>query len=169
MALTKVLENGMFDEFTAGELDIWHLTSNVVLSGASGADFSSNLQRWPTLWEKIGTGMTENSGVYTFPSTGKWKCSGKLYATSSGTAYYHGIRALVSTDSGSSYENRGIAYQGATSSEFVDTTVFAYLDVTNTSTFRIKFQYEMHSASTIYGNPSTYLLTFFTFQKFADT
>tara|TARA_B100000287_G_scaffold219441_1_gene206986 strand:+ start:260 stop:811 length:552 start_codon:yes stop_codon:yes gene_type:complete len=150
------------------ELDIWVNPSNIVLSSASGADFT-NLQRWSTLWEKIGTGMTENSGVFTFPSTGKWKCSGKLYATSSATSYYHGIRALVSTDGGSNYENRGIAYQGATSSEYVDTTVFSYLDVTDTSTFRIKFQYEMHSASTIYGNANTYLLTFFTFEKLAAT
>jgi len=150
------------------ELDIWVNPSNIVLSSASGADFT-NLQRWSTLWEKIGTGMTENSGVFTFPSTGKWKCSGKLYATSNGTAYYHGIRALVSTDGGSNYENRGIAYQGATANEYVDTTVFSYLDVTDISTFRIKFQYEMHSAATIYGNASTYLLTFFVFEKLAAT
>ena len=170
LGANAVTEAKMFSGFANGttELDIWVNPSNIVLSSASGADFT-NLQRWSTLWEKIGTGMTENSGVFTFPSTGKWKCSGKLYATSDGTAYYHGIRALVSTDSGSSYENRGIAYQGATSNEFVDTTVFSYLDVTDTSTFRIKFQYEMHSAATIYGNASTYLLTFFVFEKLADT
>ena len=60
------------------ELDIWNLPANVTISSSGDHDITT-FTRWATDWEKIGTGMSESSGIFTFPSTGKWKVIAKLY------------------------------------------------------------------------------------------
>ena len=54
------------------EMDQWRLTTNVTVS-ASGGFLTSDWERNDTNFSKIGTGMTESSGVFTFPSTGIWQ------------------------------------------------------------------------------------------------
>ena len=175
LGANAVTEAKMFSGFANGttELDIWQLTSNISLGSASQAVISSNLSRWGENWEKIGTGMSESSGVFTFPSTGKWKIMAKLLFSSSGTAYYQGILIDVSTNTGSNYYLRSYAYQNANSNEYVDTTAFLYLDVTDASAFKVRFQYQTHSAGTVYGVPVTgtgaYMGTHFVFEKIANT
>jgi len=51
------------------EVDVWHLTTDFT---GDASPIASNLSRWATTWEKIGTGMTESSGIFSFPSTCKW-------------------------------------------------------------------------------------------------
>jgi len=175
IADANVTEAKMFSGFANGttELDIWQLTSDIALGSSSQAVISSNLSRWGENWEKIGTGMSESSGVFTFPSTGKWKIMAKLYFRASGTAYYQGMLIDVSTNSGSNYYLRSYAYQNANNNEYVDTTAFLYLDVTDASAFRVRFQYQTHSSGTVYGVPVTgtgaYMGTHFVFEKIADT
>lgn len=149
------------------EIDIWYLTSNISVSGST-TGVISGLARWATNWEKVGTGMTESSGVFTFPSTGKWKAFAKLYGSSSSTAHYMGLQAALSTDSGSSFNNLGFAYQGATSGEYFDTSFPFYIDVTDASTHRVKFNYQTHGSGSI-GGHSSELKTFFIFEKLAST
>ena len=58
---------------TAGitEADQWRVSSSFTVSGSSF--ITSNWERVDsTGWDKIGTGMSESSGVFTFPSTGIW-------------------------------------------------------------------------------------------------
>jgi len=167
MPLTKVLENGMFDEFTAGEVDIWYLASNVAIASAGSQDITT-LTRYATDWEKIGTGMSHSSGVFTFPSTGKWRCTAKLYFQASNGGYYFGIINKFSTDSGANYINRSFAYQNAATTEFVDTTTVTFYDVTNTSTARAKFTLDTHNSGTM-GGDSSQLRTYIVFEKIADT
>ena len=52
------------------EFDSWYLTSNVTSDG----DITANLSRQNKLGSAspLGTGMSQSSGVFTFPSTGKW-------------------------------------------------------------------------------------------------
>ena len=53
------------------EADTWRLTSALTTSGAF---LTANLERDDTYGNGLlGTGMTESSGVFTFPSTGFWK------------------------------------------------------------------------------------------------
>ena len=53
------------------EADQWRLTSNLT---GSADPISANLERADDpSFAKIGTGMTESSGVFTFPSTGIWR------------------------------------------------------------------------------------------------
>ena len=51
------------------EADMFRLTANQ--SGGTNADITANLERVDDAsFSKIGTGMTESSGIFTFPSTG---------------------------------------------------------------------------------------------------
>jgi len=168
MPLTKVLENGMFDEFTAGELDIWYKTANESISTGTNV-LSSGWSRWATEWEKIGTGMTESSGVFTFPSTGKWRILGNLTGYASSASNYNGLFFEVSTDSGSNFNVRNQQYQSSPASNaYFGVSATGFLDVTNASTFRVRFQYQFATSVTVSGSSDS-LRTYFAFEKIADT
>ena len=87
MAITKIQSESMnladtyaFTGTVTGaggvtEIDMWRLNANVSGSG------SSTFTKVTSSWERAdsdgfgvkGTGLTESSGVFTFPSTGYWK------------------------------------------------------------------------------------------------
>tara|TARA_B100000035_G_C20910872_1_gene513911 strand:+ start:383 stop:931 length:549 start_codon:yes stop_codon:yes gene_type:complete len=149
------------------ELDIWNLPANVTISSSTTQDITT-LTRWAVDWEKIGTGMSHSSGVFTFPSTGKWRCTAKLYWQSSNTGVYFGIVNRFSTDSGANYSDRAYAYQNADNTEYCDTTTVMYVDVTNASTARAKFSIQTHASGTMGGNTAQ-LRTYVVFEKLAAT
>ena len=54
------------------EADQWRYTTDLSI-GSGDIDLTSNLERIDTSGQQIlGTGMTESSGIFTFPSTGIW-------------------------------------------------------------------------------------------------
>ena len=67
-----LIKDGAIPSIAGGleEVDVWHLTTDFT---GDASPIASNLSRWATTWEKIGTGMTESSGIFTFPSTGIWR------------------------------------------------------------------------------------------------
>jgi hypothetical protein len=71
-ATTFLRGDNSFAEVPAGgitEADQWRLTTTT--NQATDADITTNWERVDsTGWDKIGTGMTESSGIFTFPSTG---------------------------------------------------------------------------------------------------
>ena len=59
------------------EADQWRITSNQTINAHQGYNWgnanvmlTSNWERNDTYFDKIGTGLTESSGVFTFPSNG---------------------------------------------------------------------------------------------------
>ena len=124
--------------------DQWTITSGYQFSG-SATIFSSNWARNPnSTYDKIGTGMTESSGVFTFPSTGIYLIMGSftLYSVSSALRYI-GIRFQTSTDNMSStinantsYTHIGLSNSFGAYAHVSDNIIF---DVTNTSTHKIRF------------------------------
>ncbi len=131
--------------FTAGvtEADQWRMNSSLTLS--SQQDMNYAWERSDTFFDKIGTGLTESSGVFTFPSTGIYKID------------YHGNFRDSAGDRGISMQlyvssNSGGAYTFAASLEInlsdiggsENTTTgggkCCIVDVTDASTFRFKFK-----------------------------
>ena len=121
------------------EADMFRLTADL----SSSADpISSNLERVDdATFSKMGTGMSESSGVFTFPSTG-------LYFISMVTLIYvisgdgsAGVDMKISSDSGSSFDP--VAHSdggnGNSSQTFLTVTAETFVNVTNASTFRVKF------------------------------
>jgi hypothetical protein len=123
------------------EMDQWRLNANKQLT-TSWSAVSANLERQDnTFSTHIGTGMSESSGVFTFPSTGKWLVQANGYLYSSNNEMHYGqVRTLVSSDSGSNYTIVGYAIGNASSGgAYGNFNSIELIDVTNTSTFRLKF------------------------------
>ena len=171
MALTRLNNQALPSDFAFGttELDVWQPNGDITVTGSGVVDFTS-LIRYPSLWEKVGTGMTESSGVFTFPSTGKWKLTLQVSIQASGGArnYMGGIIRL-SSNSGSSFTNYAQGYNGGHSSgAYGYPHINAYVDVTDVSTFRAKFAYNTDAAAGIFAQ-SGEMNTAMIFQKIANT
>ena len=151
------------------EYDMWRLSANTSL--ANDDTISSNLERVDTDgFEKIGTGMSQSSGVFTFPSTGFYVV--KLAFTgqrTDGNVSDIGMVMMVSTDSGSSFDVAlDVPSSGATNHYAHGFGEFL-VKVTNTSTFRVSFNFQTGASSgtQLLGN-SDRNFTYFIFTKIKD-
>ena len=120
-------------------LDQFRLTSDT--ANDYDGDLTSNLERVDdATFAKIGTGMTESSGIFTFPETGLWQVIANVttVAVSDNQA---NVKTNVSSDSGSNYDiiAQTAGGGGAGSSDINSVYSMAFVNVTNASTFRIKF------------------------------
>ena len=125
------------------EADQWRLTTLIASDGTSQF-ITSNLERIDTSGQgTLGTGMTESSGVFTFPSTGIWLVRSIMTfqaVDGSETAMNNNIHVTVnnSTYSRMAYSQIG---NNSGSIENVSTMAETFIDVTNTSNVKVKFEY----------------------------
>ena len=122
-------------------VDQWRITSTKSNSGSSV--FDSNWERNDLNSNKIGSaGMSESSGVFTFPTTGKYLVIAFGYATGNNDRYM-GIWIERSVDGGSNWtrgaEGYGSAYNSGNST-FSQVSIQYFFHVTNTSTHKIRLK-----------------------------
>ena len=119
---------------------------------------------------KIGTGMSNSSGIFTFPSTGIYRVrfSNSTYNIGAAANRYIGAFVNWSTNSGGSYSILREQYGHINNDNSCTTTVVTsnYLDVTDTSTTRIKFSVAAEVNSTLNGGSYG---TFVEFIRLGDT
>ena len=150
--------------------DQWRVAADFTPSQAS--TIASNWERNDTVFSQIGTGMTESSGIFTFPQTGIYKVT-VFYGgyKSSGSSSYSGIQIRVSSDSGSSYSNAAASYQSiigiGTNPHFSGVTD-TITDVTNASTFRVKLLIDRNAETVFFGSTAGNY-TGVTFIRLGDT
>ena len=118
------------------------------------------------------TGMSHSSGVFTFPKTGIYRVDFKAGFMKGNDIRYAGTIAKLSTDSGGSYGDltRSYATIKAIDSATTYTTSIAnmHVDVTNATTFRIRFEIAANTTVNVYGaNDDT--RTTVTFNRIANT
>jgi len=149
------------------EADQWRL--NTTLTSVTDQFITANLERVDnTGWEKLGTGMSESSGVFTFPSTGIYLVSYTILAYSSTTDGFVDNEIHVTTDN-SSYNAFARGYAGFTANASNSATAQTLIDVTNTSNVKVKFYINsLNSTTNIYGATDR-TGTGFTFIKLGDT
>ena len=118
------------------EADQWRPTTS---TSGGGSDV--------TAWERvdtagfnyIGTGMTQSSGIFTFPSTGIYFIKMIAVFYSSSTTDYLGIE-MKTTVNNSTYTRAAISYEGIhTPNAYATTNIDFIFDVTDTSTHKVKF------------------------------
>ena len=118
---------------------------------------------------KVGTGMSQSSGIFTFPSTGIYRIrfSQSSYNIGAAEVRYVGAYIRLSTNSGGSYSILREQYDHINNDTSCTTTVVTsnYLNVTNISTTRIKFSVAAELNSTLNGG---YYGTYVEFMKFGD-
>ena len=144
--------------------DQWRITANHTTSGT----ITSNWERVDnTGWGGIGTGMTESSGVFTFPSTGvysiRFTCQGNTVDNDNVNGY---IQVTVNN---ADYNNVARANFSATGGEFNASSTEFLFDVTNVTTHKTRMKADsIDSGSAVTGSTSQ-SETFVTFVRLGDT
>ena len=146
--------------------DQWRLTANA--TGAS-ADITSNWERNDsTGFGQLGTGMTESSGIFTFPSTGIYLVRFFLNDTG-GSSFLSSYSRLYVTTNNSSYTEvaRGVGAGGASDTQVIPCE--AIIDVTDTSNVKVKFAYYHGDSGSTAKGDSDKNETYVTFLKLGAT
>ena len=120
--------------------DQWRITSDFNVT--SFAYITSNWERNDSDgYGKIGTGMSESSGEFSFPSTGVYLVRSVIswYPSGGGTNYNRiGIHTTIDN---SSYAARAYSWSGVESaSQYNNMSAEILFDVTDVSTHKVKFQ-----------------------------
>ena len=146
--------------------DQWRLTANAV---GGSADITSNWERNDsTGFGQLGTGMTESSGIFTFPSTGIYLVTFYLNDLG-GSSFLNSYSRLYVTTDNSSYTEvaRGHGVGAANHSQVIPAE--SIIDVTDTSNVKVKFSYyHGDGGGTALGNTSINV-TYVTFIRLGDT
>jgi hypothetical protein len=155
--------------FGLAEVDQWYLTS----AKTDSSDITANLARVAQSgFGRLGTGMTESSGIFTFPSTGIWRvefCGAWQIAA--------GDNASVSTYltlNNSSYAaiaHAGVSNQAAsgTAAGVDNGYVASLIDVTDVANVKVKFTTASVASGTQLNGAADPLGTNFIFTRLGDT
>ena len=153
-----------FASIAAGisEYDHWYLTA----TKSDNSDVTANLSRVALTGSAspLGTGMSQSSGIFTFPSTGKY-----LVVANAQFEVYGNDNCILEvyvTTNNSSYTKVAIAIDGNDGSGIRNgsSTAWYFLDVTDTSNVKIKFAtVSLGTNSTLLGASSGFIHTGFHF------
>lgn len=152
------------------DVSIWRLHTELAIS--AGVDTTlTNVEEDDTSGAgRIGSAMTQSSGIFTFPSTGYWLIVYYFEAQYQGTTRYSAGRIHRTLDDSSydivAYQNQFVDYSAdvaymASSSAFI-------FDVTDTSQCKVKFTGFSPQAITVSAE-STKNRTHMMFMKLGDT
>jgi len=149
------------------EIDQHRITSNT--GAGTNADVTANWERVDTDgFAVLGSGVGEDSGIFTFPSTGFWLIlTNGLFMSDSGDAIAH---LHTKVDTGSGYNIAATASVGNEGSQDVDLAASSVLtlDVTSTSDFAVKLTTANFGNSYLYGDTNVNK-THITFIRLAST
>ena len=143
------------------EADQWRVTANFT---GTADPIASNWERVDTRGQThLGTGMTESSGIFTFPSTGYWMVHFHVAYRSTTDIDYCGAN-IKNTTNNSSYDhvsfNYGfIADNSGDNSKYIGSTTQALIDVTDTTNCKVRFMAEMESSNCTASGSSDYSRT----------
>jgi len=166
-ATTFLRGDNTFAEVPAGGItmaDQWRITANHTTSGA----ITSNWERVDnTGWGGIGTGMTESSGVFTFPSTGvysiRFTCQGNGVDNDNINGY---IQVTVNN---ADYTDVARANYSTTAGEFNASSTEFLFDVTNVTTHKTRMKADSIDAGSNVTGSTVQNETFVTFVRLGDT
>ena len=124
--------------------DLWHLTTNYT---GDAQPITSNLARYTNDGVGyIGTGMTESSGVFTFPSTVIWRIVFTAVRFAQDSYDIRRLGADISTTTNNSTYGVAARSQGTivdnaqTGDSFYTNYTYFDFDVTDTSTHKVRFE-----------------------------
>ena len=146
------------------EADQFRLTADK--SGSS--DVTANLERVDDAsFAKIGTGMSESSGIFSFASTGLYQVTTFASFTSDGGGDNCKMKIKVTTNN-SSYDEVAVAVAGSSGQENTGSAT-AFVNVTNVSNVKVKFSLDSMSGSSICVGNTDSSTTSFQFIRLGDS
>ena len=146
------------------EADMFRLTTDNTGDG----DLTSNLERVDDVsFAKIGTGMTESSGIFSFPVTGLYEVTANatFSSDSGGDNCKMNIKGTINN---SSYDDLAVGEGGSSGQENTGVAT-TFVNVTDVSNVKVKFtKSSMSGSSTLLGN-TLYNITCFKFIRLGDS
>tara|TARA_R100000742_G_C4265844_1_gene83915 strand:- start:56 stop:691 length:636 start_codon:yes stop_codon:yes gene_type:complete len=162
----------------APKIDRWRLTTS--LSTSDTEPVSANLERIDDYGSDSGVagnalinaGMTVSSGVWTFPATGKYHVEFIANTSSTSDERYVGLFIQETINGGTNWYSASTSYSSIEDAHSSGTwmTIYtdAYIDVTNTSNVKVRFNVNAETTTTFVGD-SGRDYTAMTFTKVGDT
>ena len=150
------------------EFDTWRVTSTFQ---GNTTPIASNWERDDTdLNGYIGTGMSESSGIFTFPSTGYYLVTMNMQFSSAAVDNDYILNQIQYTTDNSSYSNAAFSYASIkNNSTYQMCSVKKMFDITDTSNQKVRFnttsQDDNHYVQTDSSQNGTYAM----FMKLGDT
>jgi hypothetical protein len=158
----------MFSTFKNGitEIDTWRVTADFSGTGYVTANWERDDTYGNVL---IGTGISESSGVFTFPSTGVYQINfGSRFTRNLVTPYAVG-EIQVTTDN-SSYNTAANSLGNVPRDDYYDGFYIPYIfDVTDTSTHKVKFYMQTNNTAVSFGGNTDRNFTYANFIRLGDT
>jgi len=134
------------------QADMWRLNANISI----GAGVTTTMTGWvrpseaSQNGEYIGSGMSESSGIFTFPETGIYKVDLRAYYSSSNDTTYF-ISRIVGTVNDLNYHTiseQDTSLNVISGTNYTSANSFVYFDCQNTSTHKISFRgYSTHAGN----------------------
>lgn len=148
------------------EADSWRLTASIT---ATNGDITANLERDDTTGSGyLGTGMTQSSGIFTFPSTGIYQIV--AYTDWAITNENETYVTIQTTTNNSTYTVRAYIYASSTgTAHSKSASNSCFFDVTSTANCKVKFVTHSMNASCSLMGDTTNNATCFTFIRLGDT
>ena len=150
------------------EADQWRVTSNF---NSYDTVITSNWERNDTDFALIGSGMTESSGVFTFPATGIYRIDFVVLAyIQSGQFIRYIANMIETTTDNSNFNTRGLVYGSLSNDDVANDTTSQNIifDVTNTSTHKVRFKVQSENTVSFVGETNRNQ-TCATFIRLGDT
>ena len=149
------------------EMDSWRITSDFT---GNQTPISSNWERVDSYnWSKLGTGLSQSSGVFSMPSTGFWLIIARHQVINTGGNAQAGL-ALQVTNDNSSYSTVIDAPSNTSTANVVQSHTLAYvMDVDNTSNDKFRLSFGASESSFVVQGDSNKTMTGFTIIKIAET
>ena len=148
------------------EVDTWRVTSSF-----SGTGYvTANWERDDTYGNAlIGTGMSESSGVFTFPSTGIYQINfGSRFTRDTATPY--AVGEIQVTTNNSSYNTAANSIGNVPAANYYDGFYIPYIfDVTSTSTHKVKFFMQTNDLAVTFDGNTDRNFTYANFIRLGDT
>lgn len=151
------------------EADQWYLTTNMIV-GSIPYVLTSNFGRVTTGgFSLLGTGMTQSSGVFSFPSTGRWLIGLNLGFYDNASAYARCSPCIQTTVNNSTYVDVLIAHGACPPSYSVESCACQFVfNVTDITQCKVRFAITGKDGTVgLYGGNNS-MTTVFTFIKLAS-
>jgi len=139
------------------DADYWYFSNNQSISATTATVVTGHWARqtaYGGAGGELGSGLTESSGVFSFPTTGIYYVRGWFRILRDGDSRYNNLSLQVTLDNGT-YNDLSLGtgfikqISGGNTTAIVD--VDAMIDVTDTSNVKMRFSFNADGAITING------------------
>ena len=151
-------------------VDQWRVTSNLTVGTLSLTTISANWERVDTAGQgTLNGGMTQSSGVWTFPETGIYKVEFNMLASNTADTTYMDVQLKFDNAGGSPSTLISRILQSNSASSYCTGHLSTILDIDNTSNCSLTFQAQSAVATGVLTGNSLYNYSYATFTRLGDT